>query len=186
MPLSEGRVEAAAAAKGKGKKDAKSLPKELQCAYHGFHFDGDGSCTAVPQALSAKEEQRAKASPRACAAVHPIKHCGDGLLWAWPVAGDFVRAGATPTGEHSLLDTAFPDAADAASSSSSSSAGDGGSVVFLSPWFVRDIPFDVDVSILFFFRSFCAFPRIAFPMVFPLSASQPRPSLQPPSTAGFG
>ena len=166
VPLSEGRVETAAAAAvaadgaaagkarttKKKKSDANSLPKELQCAYHGFQFAFDGACTAVPQALSARAEQRAKASPRACAAVHPVRHCGDGLLWAWPVAGDFVRAGATPTGEHSLLDRAFPAAADAAISSADGGGGGGGrkkksesDVVFLSPWFVRDVPFDVDV-----------------------------------------
>ena len=157
VPLSEGRVETAAAAAAAGNKGVKNnLPKELQCAYHGFQFAFDGACTAVPQAISAKAETRAKASPRACAAVHPVRHCGDGLLWAWPVAGAFVRAGATPTGEHALLDGAFPEVA-AASSLSADDDGGGGSggnkkrkkrkseVVFLSPWFVRDVPFDIDV-----------------------------------------
>ena len=138
VPLSEGRVETAAAAAsaavgsaGSRKEAAKNLPKELQCAYHGFQFAFDGACTAVPQAISSKAEQRARSNPRACAAVHPLKHCGDGLLWAWPVAGDFVKAGATPTGQHSLLDKAF--SADSKRSSE---------VVFLSPWFVRDGEFE--------------------------------------------
>ena len=112
-------------------------------SYHGFQFAFDGACTAVPQAISHQAEQRAKASPRACAAVHPLRHGGDGLLWAWPVAGAFARAGATPTGQHSLLDRAFAAAASAGSGGRGS--GRSKEVVFLSPWFVRDVPFDVDV-----------------------------------------
>lgn len=114
-------------------------------SYHGFQFAFDGACTSVPQAISAKAEQKAKASPRACAAVHPIKHSGDGLLWVWPVAGDFVRAGATPTGEHALLDKAFPEAM--ATFDEGSRKRKRSEVVFMSPWFVRDVPFDVDVLV---------------------------------------
>ena len=142
VPLSEGRVETAAAAAGG--KGGKNLPKELQCAYHGFQFAFDGACTSVPQAISAKAEQRAKASPRSCATVHPTRHSGDGLLWVWPVAGDFVRAGATPTGQHALLDKAFPEVT-AAFGGGKRSETRRSAVVFMSPWFVRDVPLDVDV-----------------------------------------
>lgn len=113
-------------------------------SYHGFQFAFDGACTSVPQAISAKAEQRAKASPRSCATVHPTRHSGDGLLWVWPVAGDFVRAGATPTGQHALLDKAFPEVT-AAFGGGKRSETRRSAVVFMSPWFVRDVPLDVDV-----------------------------------------
>jgi nitrite reductase/ring-hydroxylating ferredoxin subunit len=54
-PLSEGRVE----------RDGS-----LQCAYHGWRFNGSGACTAIPQSPAAVAEQHA-ASPRACAVSYP-------------------------------------------------------------------------------------------------------------------
>jgi phenylpropionate dioxygenase-like ring-hydroxylating dioxygenase large terminal subunit len=69
-PLSEGRIE----------KDGS-----LQCAYHGWRFNGSGACTAIPQSPAAVAEQHA-ASPRACAVSYPtcVKY---GIIFAWGESG---------------------------------------------------------------------------------------------------
>lgn len=65
VPLSAGRVHG-----GEG---------TLECGYHGWRFDGTGSCTAVPGLLGAD------------AASSPTRDCGayatterDGFVWIWP------------------------------------------------------------------------------------------------------
>ncbi len=77
VPLSEGRINARG---------------ELECPYHGWSFDGSGTCTAVPQAEPA-------AAAAACAS--PRSRCrsyatatGQGLLFVF--AGDAERAAAVP------------------------------------------------------------------------------------------
>ncbi|CAK9227087.1 unnamed protein product [Sphagnum jensenii] len=55
-PLSEGRL------------DDSGM---LQCSYHGWSFQGDGSCAAIPQAAPEGPEAKAWFSPRACAVAYP-------------------------------------------------------------------------------------------------------------------
>ncbi|EFJ52180.1 hypothetical protein VOLCADRAFT_120385 [Volvox carteri f. nagariensis] len=68
-PLSEGRLEAAGT--------------RLACAYHGWEFDEEGSCTKVPQ-LSSDPRAAATAcsSPRSCVTSYPTLEL-DGLLLVW-------------------------------------------------------------------------------------------------------
>jgi phenylpropionate dioxygenase-like ring-hydroxylating dioxygenase large terminal subunit len=69
-PLSEGRIE----------KDSS-----LQCAYHGWRFNGSGTCKLIPQSPAAAAEQHA-ASPRAYAVSYPtcVKY---GIIFAWGESG---------------------------------------------------------------------------------------------------
>ncbi|MEY2645521.1 MAG: hypothetical protein RLZZ611_2170 [Cyanobacteriota bacterium] len=73
VPLSQGRLNDAG---------------ELECPYHGWSFNGDGQCTAIPQA---QEDQ----------AINPRSHCrpyatatGQGLLFVF--SGDPEKASACP------------------------------------------------------------------------------------------
>jgi phenylpropionate dioxygenase-like ring-hydroxylating dioxygenase large terminal subunit len=70
-PLSEGRVES---------------DGTLLCAYHAWRFDGEGKCTAMPQASTAEEEERIKANVRSCAFKRPTMEA-QGLVWAWGESG---------------------------------------------------------------------------------------------------
>ncbi|KAG2484745.1 hypothetical protein HYH03_016492 [Edaphochlamys debaryana] len=70
-PLSEGRIE----------KDG-----QLLCAYHGWRFDGKGTCTEIPTARTPDQLHRATSSPRSCATAHPTLQRG-GLLWVWGQGG---------------------------------------------------------------------------------------------------
>jgi nitrite reductase/ring-hydroxylating ferredoxin subunit len=68
-PLSEGRIEA---------------DGSLQCAYHGWQFDGRGACTHIPQLRSDdRAQQTACASRRACVRAFPTQVV-HGLLWVLP------------------------------------------------------------------------------------------------------
>ncbi|KAL9171316.1 hypothetical protein ABFS82_04G201200 [Erythranthe guttata] len=78
-PLSEGRIDENG---------------HLQCSYHGWSFDGSGSCTRIPQAASAGPEARAVNSPRACATRFPTM-VSQGLLFVWPDENGWERAQAT-------------------------------------------------------------------------------------------
>lgn len=78
-PLSEGRID----------EDGN-----LQCSYHGWSFDGCGSCTRIPQAASEGPEARAIRSPRACATRFPTM-ISQGLLFVWPDENGWERANAT-------------------------------------------------------------------------------------------
>lgn len=69
-PLSEGRVE------GDG---------SLLCSYHGWRFDGEGQCVALPQAEADKEADIRK-NPKACAKRFPTR-VEDGLLWIFGTGG---------------------------------------------------------------------------------------------------
>ncbi|KAJ6708378.1 IRON-SULFUR DOMAIN CONTAINING PROTEIN [Salix viminalis] len=78
-PLSEGRIDENG---------------HLQCSYHGWSFDGCGSCTRIPQALPEGPEARAVKSPRACATRFPAM-VSQGLLFVWPDENGWERAQAT-------------------------------------------------------------------------------------------
>ncbi|XP_073143521.1 pheophorbide a oxygenase, chloroplastic [Henckelia pumila] len=78
-PLSEGRIDENG---------------HLQCSYHGWSFDGCGSCTRIPQAAPEGPESRAVESPRACATRFPTM-VSQGLLFVWPNENDWERAQAT-------------------------------------------------------------------------------------------
>lgn len=60
VPLSEGRVEA---------------DGTLQCAYHGWRFDAEGTCTTIPQAETSDAERKSAGHPRACVAKYPAQVC---------------------------------------------------------------------------------------------------------------
>ena len=45
----------------------------LMCSYHGWRFNGEGRCTAVPQSLDARASAAACANPRSCAVTHPTQ-----------------------------------------------------------------------------------------------------------------
>jgi len=70
-PLSEGRVEP---------------DGSLLCAYHAWRFDGDGKCTAMPQASNQREEERIKGNPLSCARSRPTME-EQGLIWCWGESG---------------------------------------------------------------------------------------------------
>ncbi|GKV26233.1 hypothetical protein SLEP1_g35575 [Rubroshorea leprosula] len=78
-PLSEGRIDENG---------------HLQCSYHGWSFDGCGSCTQIPQASTEGPEARAVQSPRACATRFPTM-VSQGLLFVWPDENGWERAKAT-------------------------------------------------------------------------------------------
>lgn len=78
-PLSEGRID----------EDGN-----LQCSYHGWSFDGCGSCTQIPQAASEGPEARAVRSLRACVTRFPTM-ISQGLLFVWPDENGWERANAT-------------------------------------------------------------------------------------------
>ncbi|XP_002523735.2 pheophorbide a oxygenase, chloroplastic [Ricinus communis] len=78
-PLSEGRIDENG---------------HLQCSYHGWSFDGCGSCTRIPQAMPEGPEARAVKSPRACATRFPTM-VSQGLLFVWPDENGWERARAS-------------------------------------------------------------------------------------------
>lgn len=45
----------------------------LMCSYHGWRFDGEGRCTAIPQADDEKSEATACASSRSAVATYPTQ-----------------------------------------------------------------------------------------------------------------
>ncbi|KAG2490575.1 hypothetical protein HYH03_010969 [Edaphochlamys debaryana] len=68
-PLSEGRLES---------------DGTLQCAYHGWQFNGRGACTHIPQLRGDdKAQQVACASRRSCVRAFPVQEV-HGLLWVLP------------------------------------------------------------------------------------------------------
>ncbi|KAM7528017.1 hypothetical protein LguiB_031427 [Lonicera macranthoides] len=66
----------------------------LQCSYHGWSFDGCGSCVRIPQASAEGPEARALQSSRACATRFPTM-VSQGLLFVWPDENGWERAQAT-------------------------------------------------------------------------------------------
>lgn len=75
-PLSEGRID----------EDGC-----LQCSYHGWSFDGSGSCTRIPQASSEGPEAKAIRSPRARVTKLPTL-LSQGLLFVWPDENGWEKA----------------------------------------------------------------------------------------------
>ncbi|MEM1414500.1 MAG: aromatic ring-hydroxylating dioxygenase subunit alpha [Myxococcota bacterium] len=63
---------------------------ELQCAYHGWRFAGDGRCTAVPGLDTERDTRSAEGR---CAPAFPCRE-QDGYVWVWPEAME--TPGATP------------------------------------------------------------------------------------------
>ncbi|CAM9179351.1 unnamed protein product [Discosporangium mesarthrocarpum] len=110
-PLSEGRVD----------QDSG----RLMCIYHGWEFNGDGTCENVPQA----EENllsNVVSSKRACALQVPTT-VAQGKLWAWPDG--------TPHGVEASrckLPTTLPDMDDPE---------------FNGNWYMRDIPYGWDTLV---------------------------------------
>ncbi|CAD5175817.1 unnamed protein product [Musa acuminata subsp. malaccensis] len=78
-PLSEGRIDETGC---------------LQCSYHGWSFDGSGSCVRIPQASSEGPEARAVRSPRSCAVKFPTL-VSQGMLFVWPDENGWEKAAAT-------------------------------------------------------------------------------------------
>lgn len=89
-PLSEGRID----------EDGC-----LQCSYHGWSFDGKGTCTKIPQASSEGPESRALRSPRANVPKLPTL-VSQGLLFVWPDENGWEKASQT---KPSLLPDDFND-----------------------------------------------------------------------------
>jgi phenylpropionate dioxygenase-like ring-hydroxylating dioxygenase large terminal subunit len=77
VPLSEGRVN------GRG---------ELECPYHGWSFDGDGRCTAIPQATAEQAAAACSSGRSRCRAFATAE--AQGLLFVF--AGDPAGAAAVP------------------------------------------------------------------------------------------
>ena len=57
-PLSEGRRKADGA---------------LSCSYHGWQWNGSGSCTRIPQITNTEHHQRSTSAPKACLRTLPVK-----------------------------------------------------------------------------------------------------------------
>jgi phenylpropionate dioxygenase-like ring-hydroxylating dioxygenase large terminal subunit len=70
-PLSEGRVDASG---------------QLECAYHGWRFEGSGACVRIPQATDARACSRCRVR------TYPTRE-GAGLLFVWATPDDEERAG---------------------------------------------------------------------------------------------
>lgn len=112
VPLSEGRIE---------------TDGTLQCAYHGWRFDAEGSCTIVPQAVKPEENQKAAGHPRACVASYPIQ-VQHHLLWVW--------ADASPNAQLECL-SKQPAVVEALQQEDK--------VIYMHPWFMREMPFGQDI-----------------------------------------
>ena len=54
---------------------------QLQCAYHGWRFDGSGACRLVPGLVGEDPDRRARRVDTFPAVEQ------DGFVWVWPVAG---------------------------------------------------------------------------------------------------
>ena len=76
----------------------KPLPeKVLACAYHGWQFDGSGSCVFIPQAENFDKKALAERESATSLVAH-VTH--DGLLWVWaaPLSRDEATAKMPPPG----------------------------------------------------------------------------------------
>lgn len=86
-PLSEGRVVPW--------KDYESGDKKcLQCAYHGWEFNGVGSCTRIPQLQTSKKKQNAITKP---IKNYPVREEA-GMIWVWadPLHRELAQSVALP------------------------------------------------------------------------------------------
>ena len=50
----------------------------MQCAYHGWEFDGQGSCNKIPQASN----EKAKNNKQCTVQSYPITIAA-GMIWVW-------------------------------------------------------------------------------------------------------
>ena len=80
-PLSEGRVLST--------DHGKSC---LQCAYHGWEFNDQGTCTRLPQANTNSDLSKAKAVQK-----YPVREAA-GMLWVWsdPLSSDLAKSISLP------------------------------------------------------------------------------------------
>ncbi|KAG2490582.1 hypothetical protein HYH03_010976 [Edaphochlamys debaryana] len=118
-PLSEGRLES---------------DGTLQCAYHGWQFDGRGACTHIPQLRGDdKAQQVACASRRSCVRAFPVQEV-HGLLWVLPDSSEQAAARPAP-------DNAVPELL------ARESGSPDGAHWSASSWFVRDLPMRYDTCL---------------------------------------
>ncbi|CAE7320432.1 PTC52, partial [Symbiodinium pilosum] len=59
---------------------------QLRCRYHGWCFNGAGSCVSVPMARNDAEEARMCGLARSCLTTFPVQ-VKQGLVWIFPSAG---------------------------------------------------------------------------------------------------
>ncbi len=57
--------------------------KTLMCSYHGWKFQGDGSCVSIPQASSKEKEEAICGNARSCGKAYATRE-EQGLLWVFP------------------------------------------------------------------------------------------------------
>ncbi|KXZ51963.1 hypothetical protein GPECTOR_11g86 [Gonium pectorale] len=116
-PLSEGRVES---------------DGTLQCAYHGWQFDGRGACTHIPQLRGDdKAQQVACASRRACVRAFPVQEV-HGLLWVLPDSSEeaWSKAAAKPVPSNAIRELLDGPEAEGMKQT--------------TPWFTREFPIRFD------------------------------------------
>lgn len=110
VPLSEGRVE------GDG---------SLLCSYHGWRFDSDGACVAVPQIDNkGSEMERMKQNPKSKCNSFPTKII-EGVLWVWPSSDEnaILESELTPVNHREIEE---------------------GDDVWKGPWNFRELPYGQD------------------------------------------
>jgi phenylpropionate dioxygenase-like ring-hydroxylating dioxygenase large terminal subunit len=107
-PLSEGKV----------------VGNTLQCSYHGWRFNGEGKCVALPQAPE-DGKSRAMNNPRACVTSYPVR-VQYGMIWMWPDNSEsrWIESAANAVSD-------FPPEMD-------------GPYIEFLPLFVRDFPYSIE------------------------------------------
>lgn len=120
----------------------------LLCAYHGWRFDGDGQCTAMPQVMGdANEEARMCKSARACARAYPTAE-HHGLLWVWAESGaDAFLESMTlnpPRLSEEYLELERARGGDSDGASGSGRGGGGDTEYKVNEWMQRDLPYGWD------------------------------------------
>ena len=117
-PLSEGRVEP---------------DGSLLCAYHAWRFDGEGKCTAMPQANNQREEERIKGNPLSCASSRPTME-EQGLIWCWGESS----SGSDETVKTEAMMTPAPVIPEMKGVTKSGEAPGG---AYRNHWQMRDLPY---------------------------------------------
>ncbi|KAG2490576.1 hypothetical protein HYH03_010970 [Edaphochlamys debaryana] len=125
-PLSEGRLES---------------DGTLQCAYHGWQFDGRGACTHIPQLRGDdKAQQVACASRRSCVRAFPVQEV-HGLLWVLPDSSEQAwekgSGGQAQVSSHNAEQGQGP---------AESPSGAPKQWQQYASWFVRDLPLRYDTT----------------------------------------
>jgi phenylpropionate dioxygenase-like ring-hydroxylating dioxygenase large terminal subunit len=118
VPLSEGRIESSDSGGDDTQRFTRSV---LQCAYHGWEFDADGTCVRIPQLDSTFTP-----GPSACATSYPTQVVQD-LLWIFPTHDDPLLSRSKQPATIAQLDD--PDKVDA------------------TALFVRDLPYSWEVLV---------------------------------------